>query len=135
MFRNEIKFKGEGFIRKATSKFEILVDEFFEASCSCQLSKGLLERWLAPDKGWWKINTNAVYSNGKAGIAFVTRDSIGKILYFASKTTQCDSPYEAELQALFWASGYAYDKGWDLIEWSSDAAVVVKEQLNNQPLL
>ncbi|KAH7545684.1 hypothetical protein FEM48_Zijuj01G0120000 [Ziziphus jujuba var. spinosa] len=38
-----------------------------------------------------------------------------------------DSPYEAELQALYWASGYADDKGWNLIEWSSDAAMVVKQ--------
>ncbi|KAH7545686.1 hypothetical protein FEM48_Zijuj01G0120200 [Ziziphus jujuba var. spinosa] len=34
---------------------------------------------------------------------------------------------EAELQAIHWASAYAEDKGWNLIEWSSDAALVVKK--------
>ncbi|KAH7538465.1 hypothetical protein FEM48_Zijuj03G0202200 [Ziziphus jujuba var. spinosa] len=102
-----LKFQGDGSIRKAMVKFENLVDEFFEASCSVQTSKA--------------------YSNGKAGIALVARDSNGKIMSLASKTIQCDPPCEAELQAIYWASAYAEDKGWDLIEWSSDSKMVVKE--------
>ncbi|KAH7519677.1 hypothetical protein FEM48_Zijuj08G0062500 [Ziziphus jujuba var. spinosa] len=100
---------------------------------------------MAPDIGWWKINTDGAYSDGKAGIAFVVKDSDGKILFFASKNTLCDSPYEAELQAMYRASGYANGKeilelkkrfhkfSWSL-KWNARSANGVTDALAKKAL-
>nr|XP_048323390.1 uncharacterized protein LOC125420680 [Ziziphus jujuba var. spinosa] len=78
-FRNELRFQGAGAIRKAVLKFENLVDEFFKASYSLQIAKSFQEKWSVPAQGWWKLNTDAAYSDGKVGLAFVARDSNGEI--------------------------------------------------------
>ncbi|KAH7521320.1 hypothetical protein FEM48_Zijuj07G0020500 [Ziziphus jujuba var. spinosa] len=102
-------------ICKVVVKFKNLVDEFHEASYMVKTSKASQERWLASAKGYWKLNIDAVFSNGKASITFVVRDSNGKILFLASRSIQCDFPYEAEIQAFAWALACAEDKGWNYI--------------------
>ncbi|XP_060669824.1 uncharacterized protein LOC125420680 [Ziziphus jujuba] len=99
-FRNELRFQGAGAIRKAVLK----------------LQKSFQEKWSVPAQGWWKLNTDAAYSDGKAGLAFVARDSNGEIKFLTSKSIKRDSPYEAKLQAMKWASACAEDKGWNFLE-------------------
>lgn len=38
-----------------------------------------LVRWMPPPEGWLKVNTDASFCNGKAGLAVVVRDSLGQV--------------------------------------------------------
>lgn len=95
-------------------------------------STKLKECWTTPPNGWWKINIDAAFINGRAGLVFIARDNKGNILQLASKLVCCVSPEEAELKALVWAASVAAALRWDQICWSSDLSLVVNGVINQE---
>lgn len=83
-FRNERIFSGHVPKQDLVFRFNRLVDEFLSTEeVSNDRSVMFEERWIAPPEGWWKINTDAAFFNGQAGIAFIVRDGKGKDIHLA----------------------------------------------------
>lgn len=83
--------------------------------------------WSPPPVGWFKINTNATYKNGKVSIAIVVQDDSGGMILIMTKIIECKNAMCAELAALNWATRISDSRGWSNIIWSSDAKGLVKE--------
>nr|XP_048337082.1 receptor-like protein 35 [Ziziphus jujuba var. spinosa] len=92
----------------------------------------LLRSSIAPPDGWWKINFDAAFVNGQAGIALVVRDCKGNLLHFASNSVCCGSPFEVELKAFTWAANMAINRNWENICWLSDSTLVVDGIIDNE---
>lgn len=86
---------------------------------------------LAP-QDWLKINSDAAFKRGKTGLTFVVRDEDRNIVQITSRNENCDNAHEAEVLALLWATEVAKYKGWQNVEWSMDAVVVVKEVVSKE---
>lgn len=72
------------------------------------------------------MNIDAATKNEKNALALIARDSRGKAILVASKTF-CAIPLEmAKGLALSWATELIMAKGWEWVEWASDAQKVVK---------
>lgn len=83
--------------------------------------------------GWLKVNTDAVFSNGKAGIGVVI---INETRGAGSKAFDCSLVHEAELETLVWASDIFVKEVWCDVVWSSDAANLIKDiNSNADPML
>lgn len=54
---------------------------------------------------------------------------MGKLLFLSSKLLCCETPFDAEVNALEWAFDYAQTCGWSNILWETDAQEVWKEVL------
>lgn len=63
-----------------------------------------MEFWSKPPPGWLKANIDAVFSGGKAALAFAVRDERGGIIKVVSSLTSATSSREAESKALEWAT-------------------------------
>nr|XP_048327574.1 uncharacterized protein LOC125421847 [Ziziphus jujuba var. spinosa] len=125
--RNESLFSGPGSPHEEVSHFNHVVEDFMTFSeASFDAATRPEEFWRPPAEGWWKINTDAAFSNGQAGLAFTVRNWKGELLYLASKCINCDSPLEAELKALVWEAKEAANRNWNNLEWSSNSALVVE---------
>lgn len=75
-------------------------------------SDQIVVRWSPPIIGWWKINSEAAYANGRAAVAFVARDDDGLLIQTSAKCIDAPSVAEAEVLALEWAVLEAVDRGW-----------------------
>lgn len=51
----------------------------------------------------------------------------GKVILLAGQECCCETPFEAEVKAIRWVAELLDEKGWCNLEWTSDAATVVKE--------
>lgn len=75
-----------------------------------------------------KVNVEAAWKEGRAGVSMVVRDEAGKMIFFEDFNFKggfgcaCRS-----FLALAWASEYGEFCRWTNIEWSSDATKAVVE--------
>ena len=71
---------------------------------------------------------DAAYKASRSAAAMVVRDGSGKLLFLSSTLLEldCQSPFEAEFEALNWASGIAERGGWVKAFWEIDAVEVVR---------
>lgn len=73
--QNKKLFSGSGCFTEDMSHFNSLVEEFLDTSNDSKDSpQNVLNIWQHPPEGWWKINIDAAFINGEAGLAFVVRD-------------------------------------------------------------
>src|SRR5688572_15376694 len=83
--------------------------------------------WCRPPLGVIKINVDGAFSlnNDKHGIGFVARDSLGKFIMAASRTSWSESSADlVEAKAIFWVLSTARDFNWKHIEVESDCKLV-----------
>ncbi|KAF3444317.1 hypothetical protein FNV43_RR14007 [Rhamnella rubrinervis] len=85
---------------------------------------------LITSKGSSKL-TWMLLSSAKSA-AMGVGDDKGKVLYLASKLFTCNSPFDAEMEALSWAITYADNCGWRQVEWESDAKEVFQAITSNE---
>lgn len=85
------------------------------------------ERWSPLKSGWWKLNTVATYTNGRAALAFVIRDNFELLVKALSKTMSASSAYEVEVKAFEWGLLVSDSEEWQKFIFSSDALQVVKD--------
>lgn len=59
-----------------------------------------------PQIDWLKVNVNAAWKEGRAGLAFIIRDSIGSLVYLEAKVLVVASPQMVKTYTLEWAIDY-----------------------------
>ncbi|KAF3445337.1 hypothetical protein FNV43_RR10513 [Rhamnella rubrinervis] len=69
---------------------------------------------------------DAAFVNTTAAAAMIVRDDKGRVLYLASKLFSCNSPFDAEMEALSWAVAHADNCGWRKVECETDAKEIVQ---------
>lgn len=95
-YRNDMIFTNLNLNQDFVLCFNQMVDEFlFLNRLISEHPEKTKEFWSTPPFGWWKVNTDAAFYNGQAGIAFIVRDWKGKTICLASKVIYCGSPFEA----------------------------------------
>lgn len=77
-------------------------------------------RWRPPEKGWKKINTDAAFKLGKAGLSAVVRDDDGSLLWVEAGAEVAASAEEAELKAVKMAVSLAIREGWPQVVIEGD---------------
>lgn len=107
--------------------FNSLVDELLDIapSKSSGLSLRVLQPWCAPASGCFKLNIDAAFKNGVAGLACIVRDCMASRVLVRSKKCDCRSAFDAELLGLEWASEPLVKDGWSNPSWCSDSKEVV----------
>lgn len=88
---------------------------------------GAPEKWASPAPGWLKANIDASFSNGRVGLDLVFKNKFGELVLLMSKVVEFCSAQAAEVEALAWTSDIVAKEGWINMEFSSDAANVIKE--------
>lgn len=58
-----------------------------------------VNQWSPPKLGWWKINYDVTFANGKAALAFMARDYFGLIIQVSAKCVVASSAFEAKTLA------------------------------------
>lgn len=92
------------------------------------------ETWKPPKRGWWKVNCDTAWVNGKATMAMVVWDEDGLLVMACSKVSSASSAYEAEMKTVEWAVTSAARKPWNKLMFSSSALTVVNEmKSSNDP--
>lgn len=61
------------------------------------------ERWTPPRSGWWKVNYDTAFANGRVAVVVVMRDDFGLIVKAYSKLCMASFAYEAETKVAEWA--------------------------------
>lgn len=84
-FRNERIFTGKMEIHQIVRRFEKMVDEFLELD----VQENFQSTSVTALASTIKLNTDAAFSKGEAGIALVARDHLGQVQFMASKYIQC----------------------------------------------
>lgn len=134
--RNQRLFSGDRGLPQLVFHFDQMV-EFLEASGSGGGNGNFLataERWKLPPMGWFKVNTDTAFKEGKAAGAFIVRDEKGTIVRMASRLMTSESAFVAEVRTLEWASELIEKQGWNKVTWATDSDLAVIEILSkNEP--
>lgn len=86
-FRNGCLFEGKHSLFDARKWLEYSMQEdiralHFHSSFSAPVVN---ERWILPRQGWWKVNCDAAWVDGKAAMAMVVRDDDSLLVMACSK--------------------------------------------------
>ncbi|KAF3455745.1 hypothetical protein FNV43_RR00387 [Rhamnella rubrinervis] len=132
-FRNKVVHGGKRQLMDYVSILNEMTTEFLNnmkqgSSTGCQ--EIIKEKWIPPTSGWFKINIDAAYKDGKAALALVKLDELGRVMYLAFKLASASTHFEAEIKAIEWAFEIAVEKNWKNIIWSSNALTAMKELLS-----
>lgn len=83
-------------------------------------------KWIPPKLGWWKMNCDVAFANGKAAITDVIRDE-SELIKALAQTVLASSAYKAKTKAVEWAVIEAAREDWTRFQFSSDALQVVED--------
>lgn len=86
------------FMNQAVEEFNIREVEVENLVVECP------EAWALLAEGWLKVNSDAAFNNGKAGLGLVVRNYKGELVLLMSNVVDCSSAHASEVEALAWAS-------------------------------
>ncbi|KAF3438916.1 hypothetical protein FNV43_RR17191 [Rhamnella rubrinervis] len=75
--------------------------------CSAATNPSSSIIWVHPPMGWIKVNMDMAHTVNGSAAAIVVRNEDEKLLLLSSTLINCRSPFEAELEALNWATTFA----------------------------
>lgn len=104
-FRNDRMYDGKLSTHLAAAQVNRMASDFLGTlSHKPTFDSEVDEKWIHPPIGEWKINTDAACKKGAAMLGVVVRDDCRTLILACTKLTKCSSAFEAEVQAVKWAT-------------------------------
>lgn len=132
-FRNDRLFDSKMSIQLAAAQMDRMTTESWNIlKFNLTIEPGIEESWIPPPLGEWKVNYDTAFKEGTAVLEVVVRDAFGNLIAAEFKIAKCSSAFEAEVQALVWATFMATEHDWKFLILSTDAYTIVEEVKSNK---
>lgn len=83
--------------------------------------------WKPPNRGWWKVNTDAAIASGRVGLGMIVSDCEGDVVMSGGSALELIIPAkQAEARASLFGLRYAYDAGYRKVVLESDCSTLVE---------
>lgn len=91
-------------------------------------------RWQPPPEEKLKVNVDASFKDGTAGLSMVARNSRKQVVHAGCMIVKCSNSQQAEASGLLFAVRFAESINWKDLILESDASQVVDAVLTNSVL-
>ncbi|KAL6586076.1 hypothetical protein OROMI_002720 [Orobanche minor] len=122
-FNHKVIFKNKNFWKGAA----LIADRAGVIPAPQPLYKCCSDRWVWPQEGWWKLNTDGVARGnpGEATAGGIIRDHLGNPLIMFSEFLGDRTNNFAELYAIWWGLEFCIDRHFDTVWVEVDSKIAL----------